>query len=149
MNLSFYKWLTGSESDFLRQFQDNDYMYGQAQAFWSQLNGTMVFVLIAMLLVGILMALFYYWPFNNWAGRLYRVRYWSIFMGGTYVLTLFVTIGIEYILCRPELDGTKGLEIKVALANALYASIVYFITSVIWCNFLPTNAYRFFKFQKL
>ena len=47
----------------------------------------------------------------------------------------------------PKIDGSFVLELKIALANAIYSIIVYVLISWIWCQFnLPTNAYRYLKF---
>lgn len=146
--LSFYEWLAGSENDFLQQFQNNENLYVQAQTFWSQLDGTMVFIFGAMVVIGLLGVSIYYGPYNNVPGRHYKVRHWLLFLGITFGLTLIVSGGIEHLICEPELDGASALEWRVALANALYAGIFYCIVSLIWCNFLPTNAYRWLKLRK-
>ena len=64
----------------------------------------------------------------------------------TFVLTFVVTWGFEYFAVKPVLKGAAMLELKIAFGNAIYASIIYLLTSVAWCNWFPTNAYRLLKF---
>ena len=64
----------------------------------------------------------------------------------TFVTSFATTLVFEYIVATPKLDGAFMLEVKIALGNAIYATLVYFITSFVWCNWLPTNAYRLLKF---
>ena len=62
-----------------------------------------------------------------------------------HVSTLLLTFGFEYFAAHPSLNGAVLLELKIAIGNALYASLLYFVTSFVWCNWFPTNAYRWFK----
>ncbi len=144
--LPLYKWIAGSQNDFTKQFQNNDQLFNQARSFWNKLDGAMWIVVICMLVLGIGVAVYYYTIFNNASGRRYKPIKWFYFLIASFLLTLFSTYVIEYLVCEPKLNGSAILEFMVAIGNALYACIVYFITSVIWCNALPTNAYRLFKF---
>lgn len=144
--LPLYKWIAGSQNDFTRQFQNNDLLFNQARSFWNNLDGSMWIVVICMLVLGIGVAVYYYTSYNNAPGRHYKPIKWIYFLITSFVLTLFSTYGIEYLVNEPKLNGSATLEFRVAIGNALYACIVYFITSVIWCKTLPTNAYRLFKF---
>ena len=144
--LGFYKWFAGSMSDFTKPFQENEALYNQAKAFWKHLDGSMMVVIAIFLVLGIAIAVSYYKPYNDRPGRHYRPIHWLIFLVITFVLTFAVTWSFEYIAVKPVLNGAM-LEMKVALCNAFYATALYFITSVVWCNALPTNAYRLFKFR--
>lgn len=144
--LDFYKWIAGSMIDFVNQFRNNQTLYNQARAYWNKLEGSSTIILIIFLVLGILLAVCYYQPYNNRPGRHYTPKHWLIFLAITFVLTFFVTWGFEYFAIPPKLDGTTMLQLKIALGNAIYASFLYFIVSVIWCFLLPTNAYRLFKF---
>lgn len=146
--LKIYSWIAGSMNDFARPFQqrDNEELYKQAKTFWSQLeNSSMVIVLIFVIL-GIALAAYYYKPYNDSPGRHYTLKHWIVFLFVTFVLTFLLTFGFEYFAVSPKLDGARLLETKIALGNAIYASFVYFITSIVWCNVGPTNACRIFKF---
>ena len=104
-------------------------------------------ITIAIFVVlGVALAAIYYKPYNDKPGRHYRPTHWLLFMVVAFVLTLLVTWGFEYIAVKPVLKGALMLEFKVALGNAIYATGLYFLTSLVWCNALPTNAYRLFKF---
>ena len=143
--LSFYKWIAGSMTDFVNQFRNNEALYNQARAYWNKLESSSSIILIIFLVLGISMAVFYYQPYNNRPGRHYTPKHWLIFLAITFVLTFFVTWGFEYFAVPPKLDGATMLQLKIALGNAIYASFLYFIVSVVWCFALPTNAYRIFK----
>ncbi len=147
MNLiKFYGWIAGSMSDFTKPFQENEQLYNQAKAFWRHLDGSMVIVFIGFVLAGILFAAYYYKWFNNNPGRHYRPRYWAFSLLLTVLITFIGTLGFECFVAKPTLNGAFWLEVRIAFGNALYALVVYFLTSVVWCNALPTNAYRLFKF---
>lgn len=144
--LQLYKWIAGSQNDFTRQFQNNDQLFNQARTFWNKLDGSMLVVIVAMVVLSIGIAAYYYTAYNNTPGRHYKPIKWLMFLLITFVTILIVSFGLEYLICEPKLNGAKSLEFMVALGNAVYGSAVYFIISVIWCNSLPTNAYRIFKF---
>ncbi len=143
--LSFYKLFTGSMTDFAGQFMNNEALYNQARAYWNKLESSSSIIFIIFLVLGISLAVFYYQPYNNRPGRHYTPKHWFIFLAITFVLTFFVTWGFEYIAVPPKLDGSTMLQLKIALGNAIYATILYFCVSVGWCLKLPTNAYRIFK----
>lgn len=137
--------IAGTQNDFTRQFNGNEQLYNQAKAFWNGLDASMWIVVIAMIVIGIGLAAYYYTAYNNKPGRHYKPTHWIVFLGVTFIATLLVSLGIQYVLCPPKLNGAQTLELNIALGNSLYACIVYFVTSVVWCNAFPTNAYRIFK----
>lgn len=143
--LSFYKPFDVSMTDFVNQFRNNEALYNQARAFWNKLEGSAAFIIVIFLVLGISLAVFYYQPYNNRPGRHYTPKHWLIFLAITFVLTFLVTWGFEYIAVPPKLDGSTMLQLKIALGNAIYATILFFVVSVVWCLKLPTNAYRIFK----
>jgi len=145
--LKLYQWITGTMADFTKPFQNNDALYKQAQAFWKQLDVSSIIFVAIFLLLGIVMASIYYKPFNDKPGRHYKPKYWIYFLLTTFFLTLLVTLGCECAIAQPKLDGSFVLELKIAVANAIYSSFIYIFVSWIWCQFnLPTNAYRLIKF---
>ena len=144
--IELYEWIAGSVSDFTKPFQENEALYNQAKGFWRHLDGSIMIVIAIFLVMGIALAAYYYKPYNNSPGRHYRPLHWIIFLGIVFVATFALTMGFEYVSVKPVLNGAAMLEMKIALGNAIYSSFVYFITSLIWCNMLPTNAYRMFKF---
>lgn len=144
--LHLYKWIAGSMTDFTNQFKDNETLYQQARAWWGHLESISIFILLISVLLGIILAYCYYRPYNEMPGRHYKPKYWLIFMAITFIFTGVITFLVEYILVEPRLQGSLGVEIKIAIGNAVYGTLLYFVTSVIWCNWLPTNAYRLLKF---
>ena len=145
--LKLYEWIIGTMSDFAKQFQDNETLYNQARKFWSNLEASSIIIVGIFITLGLIMAYTYYKPFNDKPGRHYKPKYWVIFLGITFILSFLVTLGAAYFMVPPKIDGSFVLELKIALANAIYSIIVYVLISWIWCQFnLPTNAYRYLKF---
>ena len=67
-------------------------------------------------------------------------------LGITAGMTFFVTLLLEYFTAKPIIQGAWSVEVKIALCNAIYASVVYFLASVIVCKSnIKTNAYKLFK----
>ena len=143
--LDLYKWIAGSMSNFTKPFQQNEALFNQAKAFWRHLEGSTMVTIFIFIVLGIVLAALYYKPYNDKPGRHYKPTHWLIFLAVTFGLTFLFTWGFEYIAVKPVLKGALMLEMKIALGNAIYASILYIVTSVVWCNALPTNAYRLFK----
>lgn len=136
--------LVQSKAKFLNQFT-NDNLKSQADAVWRQLEGVTHWLVILMVVLGIGLAAYYYKPYNEQPGRHYRVSHWFGFGLIAIALTFAGTLCMEYLLIKTNLrDNISSLYMMVALNNAIYCAIVYGITSVVWCNFFPTNAYRFF-----
>lgn len=143
--IELYKWASGSMSDFTKPFQENEALYNQAKGFWRNLESSTMIIITLFLILGVAFAAYYYKPYNDSPGRHYRPVNWLVFLGVTFTTTFVLTWGFEYFATKPVLNGAAMLEMRIALANAIYASVVYFITSVVWCYALPTNAYRLFK----
>lgn len=146
--LDLYKWIAGSMNDFARPFQENEALYNQAKSFWRHLESSSMVIIGIFLVLGISLSIMYYLPYNEKPGRHYHPIHWGYFLIGTFVMTLLVTLGFEYIAVEPKLSGAFMVESKIALGNAMYAAFLYILTSVVWCNVGPTNAYRIFKINK-
>lgn len=144
--LKLYSYFAGTMPDFASQFKNNESLYKQAIAFWNKMEGFSIFIVLLFVIMGILMAFLYYGPYNKQPGRHYTPYHWLGFLAATFILTFLVTLGFEYFAASPRLNGAMFLQTKIAFGNALYASSLYFITSFVWCNWLPTNAYRLLKF---
>lgn len=144
--LDLYEWATGSMSNFTKPFQENEVLFAQAKSFWRSLEGITMVTIVLFVVIGILSAIIYYKPYNDRPGRHYRPTHWFAFLGVTFFLTLLATWGFEYVAVRPMLKGATILEFKIAFGNAIYATVLFIVTSVIWCYTLPTNAYRLLKF---
>ena len=145
--LKLYEWIIGTMSDFAKQFQENETLYNQARKFWINLEASSIIIVGLFIVLGLIMAYTYYKPFNDKPGRHYKPKYWWLFLGITFILSFLITLGAAYFMVPPKIDGSFVLELKIALANAIYSIIVYVLISWIWCQFnLPTNAYRYLKF---
>lgn len=144
--LKLYSWIAGSLADFAKPFRENEALYKQARAFWGKLENSSVIIFLICLFLGIALAYYYYKPYNNSPGRHYKLNHWVGFLLATFILTFLVTLGFEYFAVPPKIVDSFSLEAKIALGNAIYAAIIFFITSVVWCNVGSTNACRIFKF---
>ncbi len=144
--LPLYKPFAGSMADFTKPFRDNENLFKQAQAFWNKLESWSLIIVLISVVLGIALAVCYYQPYNNLPGRRYTPKHWGFFLIGTFFGVFLVTLGFEYIALPPRLDGSFILELRIALGNAVYATILYLFISWVWCQFnLPTNAYRLIK----
>lgn len=143
--LNLYKPFIGTKEKFINEFQNNDAQYDQAKQFWNQLESISLFVVLMFIVLGIGLAAYYYCPYNNSPGRRYTPKHWGIFWLISFVVTFVVTLSFEYLSVAPKLDGAFILEMKIAIGNAFYGAILYLFVSVLWCNTLPTNAYKIFK----
>lgn len=144
--LKIYSWLAGTMNDFTAPFRDDETLYNQATVFWRKLDNASISFVIAMLVIGIALAYYYYGPFNNLPGRKYTPKWWSIMCGVATIVTFFITLLLEYIAARPTMQGAWGVEFKVAFCNAIYTAVLYFLVSVVVCQSnIKTNAYKLFK----
>ena len=144
--LELYRWIAGSMADFTSQFKNNESLFRQAREYWSKLEATSVIILMIFIIVGITMTTLYYGPYNNLPGRHFRPIHWLYFLGATFLVTLLLTWCCVGCLEPSSLHGVDVLHFKLAIGNAIYASILYLIFSWVWCQLnLPTNACRIFK----
>ena len=144
--LKLYSWITGTMADFVKPFSENKALYNQAKGFWNKLENYSILIVLLFLVLGIACAAYYYTSYNNSPGRHYTPKHWILMFLITVVVTFLVTLGCEYLAVEPKINGAFGVELKIAIANAIYAGLAYLLTSIVWCNTLPTNAYRMFKF---
>lgn len=144
--LKLYSWITGTMADFVKPFSENKALYNQAKVFWNKLENFSIFIVLIFLVLGIAWAAYYYTSYNNNPGRHYTPKHWILMLLVTVIVTFIVTLGFEYLAVEPKINGALGVELKIAIANAIYAGLAYLLTSIVWCNTLPTNAYRMFKF---
>lgn len=137
--------LLPKKGKFLNSFSEQ--LRPQADAVWRSLDGWTLWLLIIMAVLGIGLAAYYYKPYNDMPGRHYKVSHWAIWGIISVALTFIATLCFEYFGIKTHLPktGLNNLYILTALNNAIYCAILYFVTSVVWCNIAPTNAYRLFK----
>ena len=139
--------LLPTKGKFLQNFANNDQLKAQAELVWRQLDGLSPIMFILSVIIGIGLAIYYYTGYNEVPGRHYKIKHWGLWAAIAFVLSLVVTAVIEYVGIKTHLNsGLTSLYWLYAINNALYCLILYFITSVFWCNFCRTNAYKFLKF---
>jgi uncharacterized membrane protein len=139
-------WLVQSKGKFLSQYANNDNLKSQANAVWNQLDGITPILLCVAILVGIIVAAIYYTSFNENPGRHYKIKYWGLFFLSSVLVTAVLTIGLEYLLIKTNLN-VAGLYMRCMASNATITLVVYFAVSFVWCNIFPTNACRFLKIR--
>lgn len=144
--LKLYSWITGTMADFAKPFSENKALYNQAKGFWNKLENNSLLIVLIFLVLGFAWAAYYYTSYNNSPGRHYTPKHWILLLLTTIVVTFLVTLGFEFLAVEPKINGAFLLEVKIAIANALYAAFIYLLTSIVWCNTLSTNAYKMFKF---
>lgn len=138
--------LLPAKGKFLNGF--NEQLRQQADNVWRQLDGLSPVLLILGLVLGVGLAVFYYTGFNEKPGRHYKRRYWLMWALLSFVLTMITTVAIEYVGVKTNLkSGYAELYWLCAINNAFYAFVGYFVTSIVWCNAFPTNAYKLFKIK--
>lgn len=136
--------LLPKKGKFLDSFTEN--LRPQAEMVWRSLDGWTPWLLLLMAVLGIGLAVYYYKPYNDMPGRHYKVSHWAIWGIISVALTFIATLCIEFFGIKTNLrSGLYNLYILTALNNSIYCAILYLVTSVAWCWFGPTNAYRFFK----
>ena len=144
--LKLYSWITGTMADFAKPFSENKALYNQAKGFWNKLENNSLLIVLIFLVLGFAWAAYYQTSYNNSPGRHYTPKHWILLLLTTVIVTFLVTLGFEYLAVEPKINGAFLLEVKIAIANALYAAFIYLLTSIVWCNTLSTNAYKMFKF---
>ena len=127
--LPIYKLFVGTQTEFTRPFRENEALFKQAQAFWNKLESCSLIILLIFVVLGIALAASYYQPYNNMPGRHYTPMHWIGFLIGTFIITLLVTLGFEYFAVPPKLDGAFVLELRIAVGNAVYATLLFILTS--------------------
>jgi hypothetical protein len=144
--LKLYSWFAGSVSDFTNRFKDTETLYKQAKTFVEKLESNSMIIFLICIVLGISFAALYYKAYNDKPGRHYTFGHWVGFLFLTFAITFLATIGFEYFAVTPIINGAAWFECKIALCNAFYSLVFYFVTSWVWCQFnLPTNACRIFK----
>ena len=131
--------LLPSRGKFLQGFAGHDQLKAQAEQVWRQLDGLSPVLLILTAVLGI--------GYNEMPGRHYKIKHWGIWATIVFILSLVGTAIIEYVGIKTNIrTGLTSLYWLCALNNALYCLIIYFLTSLVWCNVGRTNAYKFLKF---
>lgn len=144
--LKLYQILIGNKASFLQPYTGEglEGSYNQASMFWDKLDAASIFFVLIFFIVGIGMAAYYYGPFNNQPNRHYLPKYWWIFLAVSAIVSFGLTCVAATLAASSSLNGTWTIILRIALENAFLSIVVFFFTSVIWCKWGKTNAYRMF-----
>lgn len=145
-----YEWVLPKKMDFLNHFKNNEKLHDQALALWGKLDANTLWFMLSFGVVAMLLAIWYYGPYNNRPGRHYKLRHWFLWMNIAAISTFILTLAIGFFLIDSPLLARIGLILRVSGGNAVFAIVVYGIVSFLICNipFIKTNAYRFLKIGK-
>lgn len=147
--LDLYKWGLPSQAEHLNRYRENEPLYNMARSFWNSLDSASIYFMIAFLAIGLALVCFYYYGYNRFPGRKYRIQHWALWLGITAALTIIVTLVLGSAIVSTNLQEKFGFLLRISLINGVYAILVYLLSSVVICNIpVPTNAYRFLKIGK-
>lgn len=144
-----YDWFRPNSGELMRQFVDSDSRSNLARAFLKSIDGCETMLTIAFFFFTLLFCISYYTWYNQIVkpfGFHYRRRHWCAFM-----LISEILIGVSsFIICKLSLinlglPGTSEYVTNYIIGNLCWGIILFFLISWIWCTWLPTNAYRWFK----
>ncbi len=146
--INLYGWGLPSKAEYLRKYTDEE-LSRRALSLWNNLDSACIYFIVTAIVLGIVLVCCYYYVYNKYPGKKYRVSHWLGWMIITIVMTVAVTFVLGNLLISSGLNELTGFLLRIALINGLYAAIVYFIGSFLICNLpIPTNAYRFLKIGK-
>lgn len=150
--IPFYDWILPNKMKYCLSFGDNQAKQKAAEEFVRSLSDKEIFALIICIVIALIGSASYYWWYNEikWPfGYHYRKRHWFGWLVITCLMAALFTLGICILfLSNMNLEGTGAFVLRLCVANVAYAIVIYGLISVLWCNVLPTNAYRWFKFKK-
>lgn len=147
--LGLYKWVLPNQSAHLNMYKDNEHHYNVVRGLWNSLDSASIYFILAVLIVSVLLVCFYYYGYNRWPGRKYKVGHWALWLVIAAVVTIVATMGLGYGLVDSQLSEKTGFILRISLINGVYSAVIYFISSFLICNIpVPTNAYRFLKIGK-
>ena len=137
-------WFT-SKKDYLTPYTEDEAAKKAATKLWNTIDSMDIILFIVMFMLTILIALWYYFPYNQRPGKHYHPKYWWIFGVGAVSFVFASTFGICYFIAKnASFDYT--FLIKVSAVNALYAILVYFILSLFINKSGKSNAYPYIRF---
>lgn len=146
----FYDWVLPRQNEFINDFGNNENKVRLAKAFWKSIEQNEIFLfLLSVVVIAIAACALYYTWYNNMPKRHYRIRHWSYWLIGAIIATIGITYGLSQFLLEniTKLQGTGRIMGNLIIANVAYSTGLYLIMSFVWCNYGPTNAYRFLKFN--
>lgn len=147
--LDLFKWGLPNQGEYLNRYRDNESLYNMARSFWDSLESASIYFIVAFIAIGLALVCFYYYVYNKWPGRKYKIQHWALWLGITAVVTIIATIGLGSAIVSSNLQEKFGFILRISLISGIYAILIYFVASLIICNIpVSTNAYRFLKIGK-
>ena len=147
--IDFYGWGLPSKAAHLNSFTQ-DHLRNLANKLWQMVDSGALFFILIFVVIALLGAILYYYPYNNKAGRHYKMRYWTLWLGITALITFAISAIMGYVLIDSPIKDTTSFIMRISATNLVYSVLLYIVFSIIICNLnMPkTNAYRFFKIGK-
>lgn len=147
--IDFYGWGLPSKGAYLNSFTE-DHLRNLANKLWQMIDSGALFFILIFFVVAMLGAILYYYPYNNKAGRHYKMRYWALWLVITALVTFATSVIIGFLLIDSPMKDTTSFIMRISAINLVYSVLLYIVFSIIICNLnMPkTNAYRFFKIGK-
>lgn len=124
----------------------------KATLLFNSMNNCETWLFLSCILIVLITGISYFTWYNNtvkpW-GYHYRKRHWA----GWFVIAIIINIISSWVICNITLDmltlpGTSEFITWYVIGNSCYTIIFYGILSLVWYNWLPTNAYRWWKIGK-
>ena len=106
--LGLYNWGLPNQGEHLAKFRENESLYNMARAFWSNLDSATIYFMILFVILGILIACFYYYGYNRFPGRKYKVQHWVLWLVITAVATVAITLGLGNAIVTSNLQEKFG-----------------------------------------
>lgn len=148
--IDFYDWGLPSKGAYLNSFAE-DHLRNSANKLWQMIDSGALFFIMVFVVVALMGAILYYYPYNNKAGRHYKMRYWALWLVITALVAFAISAIMGFVLIdSPMKKDTTSFIMRISAINLVYSVLLYIIFSIIICNLnMPkTNAYRFFKIGK-
>ena len=147
--LELYKWGLPNQRAHVERHRDNEQLYKMARSFWDSLDSAAIYFAFVFIIAGLALACYYYYGYNKWPGRKYKIWHWVMWLLITSVVVFFVTFVLGNLIVSSNPQEKVGFLVRLSLINGIYGIFVYFIASLVICNLpVPTNAFRFLKLGK-
>lgn len=138
-----YEWATGDVTEFTEPYVSDNEKFMQMQDWWFDFEGTYWLFVLFFIALGFMGTVLYYSFLTNTPGKRFFTPIWWACIGlASMALTFAFTFVYEYVFLNDVIASVWWIEFKLAFVNAVYAGMVYLVLSFIWCNWMPTNAYR-------
>lgn len=139
-----------SRVQFADQLSTNESAHTWALELWNDLNEFAPFFIFGSIFIGAIAAWYFYFPYNNYPGRRYKMRRWLIFGLCATVIVTWTTICSLYGIIDTRLNNVFSIYLRIGILCGIYSISGWFITSLIICNLpVKSNAFLFFRLKRL